>query len=93
MITDLSRPSGKSVNVGIDIADFPLYFCGVDDAVKLLSAAGESAFMAKLMCNTHSNLCLCALKTGICSDTSAEVSILSILCYHSKVDLLRTFSV
>lgn len=45
---DFSRPTGNRVNGFIDVEHFPLSFCRVDDAVRLLTNAGGDAFMPKL---------------------------------------------
>ena len=48
LIIDLSAPMGNSVNEGIDLNLTSLTYPRVEDAVRLVKAAGPGASMAKL---------------------------------------------
>lgn len=48
IILDLSRPDGDSVNDFIDKKTFSLSFCSVDNAVTLITRAGNGALLSKL---------------------------------------------
>ena len=57
LILDLSGNHAGSVNAGIDIQDFPVHYCSIDDAVALVRTAGPSASMAKLDVRHAFRLC------------------------------------
>ena len=48
LILDLSHPEGSSVNDGIDPDKCHTHYCKVDDAIRLIMAAGKGARMVKL---------------------------------------------
>lgn len=93
IILDLSRPEGESVNDFIDIDNYPLFFCNIDDAVKLVTRADIGAIMAKLDIQNAFRLVPVRL---------ADWHLLGIFCegqYYYDVDYLlavghpRTYSV
>ena len=57
LIMHLSYPSGNSVNDGIDIADFPLRYSTVYDAMDSVMQLGRHSLMAKLDIKSAFRLC------------------------------------
>ena len=57
LILDLSDNHACSVNGGIDIEEFRVSYCSVDDAVALIREAGDAPFMAKLDIRHSFRLC------------------------------------
>lgn len=61
---DLSRPE-NSVNSFINIVDYPLKFCGVDDAFRFLKDSGPGSWWQNKIQKTRSFWSLSDLQTGI----------------------------
>ena len=57
LILHLSHPPGASVNDGIDIADFPLHYSTVYDAMDTVMQLGRGALMAKVDIKSAFRLC------------------------------------
>ena len=57
LILDLSTNHAGSVNDGIDIDEFSVSYCTLDDAIALVRDAGDSPFMAKLDIKHAFRLC------------------------------------
>ena len=57
LILDLSTNHPDSVNEGIDIDEFSVTYCSLDDAVALVHAAGDTPFMSKLDVKHAFRLC------------------------------------
>ena len=57
LILHLSHPPGASINDGIDIADFPLHYSAVYDAMDTVMQLGRGALMAKVDIKSAFRLC------------------------------------
>lgn len=56
-ILSLSHPPGESVNDGIDVADFPLCYSTVYDAIDSVMQLGWGALTAKIDIKSAFRLC------------------------------------
>ena len=66
MIMYLSAPTGQSINDHIPKEQYSLQYGSVDDAMKILTALGKGALMAKVDLKSAFESYLFTQPTGIC---------------------------